>query len=113
MTVLLALALSVGAGRSMAQVAQPGAHAEQAVLQAEQPVLNDAKPPIQDGGERSGPSPTAPHPMAFGILFGLLVIGAGLGLTALVVIRRWDRNRPIERETERHAAAKLPPQPHV
>jgi hypothetical protein len=70
-------------------------------------VLSDAKPPVQDGGPRSGPIPESPHPMAYGILFALLAVGAGIGVAALIVIRRWDRNRPIERETEAHSVERL------
>jgi hypothetical protein len=84
-------------------------------------LLNDQQPAIRDGGERPAVPPPAPRPMVYGIVFGLLLIGAAIGLGALLVIRRWDRNRPIERETElaQHGMPRAPsekrlaPQQHV
>ena len=63
-------------------------------------LLNDQQPALNDGGPRPAPAPAVPRPMAYAIMFGLLVFGAGIGLVALLTIRRWDRSRPIEREAE-------------
>jgi hypothetical protein len=59
-------------------------------------------PAINNGGERSGPDPIQPHPMAYGVIVAALLVGVGVGVAAVVVIRGWDRSRPIERETEEH-----------
>ncbi|MDX2166622.1 MAG: hypothetical protein SF182_06145 [Deltaproteobacteria bacterium] len=57
-------------------------------------------PAISDGGPRSGPEPVEPHPLAYGLVTVMLLVGFGIGVVAVVVIRTWDRSRPIERRTE-------------
>ncbi len=67
-----------------------------------------AQPPgvLRDAGPREG-TPAAPLPVSsYGILLGLLVLGGGVGLAFVVVIRGWDRQRPTERHAEAEAAAR-------
>jgi len=59
-----------------------------------------ATPAIDAGGPRSDPVPVDAPPTAYGAVFLLLLIGVGVGVAAVVIIRRWDRQRPIERATE-------------
>lgn len=59
-------------------------------------------PAIIDGGARSGPDPIEPHPVAYTMVGIALLVGIAIGIAAVVVIRGWDRSRPIERETEEH-----------
>ncbi|MGH7635912.1 MAG: hypothetical protein ACRENC_19450 [Gemmatimonadaceae bacterium] len=58
------------------------------------------QPALSDGGPRAAPAPSLPGPLAYAIVLGLVLVGATIGVVALIVIRRWDRSRPIERETE-------------
>ena len=71
-------------------------------LPAQFPEQALAQPPtaLMNGGPREGtPVPTMPV-LSFGIVLVLLAIGGGIGLAAVVIIRQWDRQRPIEHETE-------------
>jgi hypothetical protein len=51
----------------------------------------DATPELRDDPGSARARAGIP-PMAFGIFFAILFIGIGLGLFAVVVIRRWDRS---------------------
>ena len=76
-------------------------------LPAQFPEQALAQPPtaLMDGGPREGtPVPTMPV-LSYGIVLVLLAIGGGIGLAAVVIIRQWDRQRPIEREAEAEAEA--------
>jgi hypothetical protein len=57
-------------------------------------------PAINDGGPRTGPEPTQAPALAYGVVILLLIVGVGIGGVAVMVIRRWDRDRPIERQSE-------------
>ncbi len=65
-------------------------------------LAQDAAPAVRDGGERSGPAPVEPHPLAYGVIAVALLAGIGIGVGAVLVIRGWDRSRPSEREIEAH-----------
>jgi hypothetical protein len=62
----------------------------------------ETAPAISDAGPRSGPEPIEPHPMAYGLIAAALAVGIGIGVAAVLVIRGWDRSRPIERHSEEH-----------
>jgi hypothetical protein len=62
----------------------------------------EVAPAISDAGPRSGPEPIEPHPMAYGLIAAALAVGIAVGVVAVLVIRGWDRSRPIERQSEEH-----------
>lgn len=59
-------------------------------------------PYVAESEARLTPVPVGAPPVAYGAVGAALLIGFGIGLAAVVVIRRWERRRPIERETEAH-----------
>jgi len=117
LAVLLAAAVTLGSAQSAnAQADVPQAQQNVAPLPhdgAAPPavvprLLNDQQPAVNDGGPRPAPAPPVPRPMAYVILFGLLLFGAAIGLFALIKIRNWDRSRPSEHEAESAPVASRP-----
>lgn len=67
--------------------------------------------PVLDNGAMGDGSGAASFPrLSYPILIGIALLGAGIGLMSVTVIRRWDRNHYPDNEME---PKPRDPQPHI